>query len=191
METENKRAGFTLAELLIVIAVIAVLVAIAIPILNKNLEKSREAYDIYTMRQAASAVVELYYAGVKDKDSAEKAGLSWSNQGGGTYDNAYGAYDPMSGTFYRSRDALPADVKTYGKGTEYDGGTVFIMGNPKGAYSAKADYTNAVVMVAIYPNTSPARVDVYWKNNIKGNTTYVGGQARTNVPQYSIRIELD
>lgn len=72
----SNRKGFTLAELLIVVAIIAVLVAIAIPIFRTNLEKSREAYDIYTMRQAASAAIELYYAGVKDSTSAAKAGLS-------------------------------------------------------------------------------------------------------------------
>ena len=37
---ENKK-GFTLAELLIVVAIIAVLVAISIPILSSQLEKSR------------------------------------------------------------------------------------------------------------------------------------------------------
>ncbi|MFR7953894.1 MAG: type IV pilin protein [Ruminococcus sp.] len=37
---ENKK-GFTLAELLIVVAIIAVLVAISIPIFNSQLEKSR------------------------------------------------------------------------------------------------------------------------------------------------------
>lgn len=45
-------------------------------------------------------------------------------------------------------------------------------------------------MVAIYPNDSQAHVDVYWKNN-KGNTNYVGGQASTNIPKYSIRINID
>ena len=37
------RKGFTLAELLIVVAIIAVLVAVAIPIFGSQLEKSREA----------------------------------------------------------------------------------------------------------------------------------------------------
>ena len=40
----NKK-GFTLAELLIVVAIIAVLVAIGIPIFASQLEKSREAAD--------------------------------------------------------------------------------------------------------------------------------------------------
>ena len=43
MKKNNK--GFTLAELLIVVAIIAVLVAIAIPIFTSQLEKSREAVD--------------------------------------------------------------------------------------------------------------------------------------------------
>ena len=39
---QNKK-GFTMAELLIVVAIIAVLVAISIPIFNAQLEKSRDA----------------------------------------------------------------------------------------------------------------------------------------------------
>ena len=38
----KKEEGFTLAELLIVVAIIAVLVAISIPIFTSQLEKSRE-----------------------------------------------------------------------------------------------------------------------------------------------------
>ena len=44
--------GFTLAELLIVVAIIGVLVAIAIPIFTSQLERSREAVDLSDVRSA-------------------------------------------------------------------------------------------------------------------------------------------
>ena len=47
---KNNNKGFTLAELLIVVAIIAVLVAIAIPIFTSQLEKAREATDIANIR---------------------------------------------------------------------------------------------------------------------------------------------
>ena len=46
---KNKK-GFTLAELLIVVAIIAVLVAISIPIFSSQLEKAREATDAANIR---------------------------------------------------------------------------------------------------------------------------------------------
>ncbi len=49
MKKSNKK-GFTLAELLIVVAIIAVLVAIAIPIFSSQLEKAREATDAANIR---------------------------------------------------------------------------------------------------------------------------------------------
>ena len=48
MKKNNK--GFTLAELLIVVAIIAVLVAVAIPIFNTQLEKARESTDLANAR---------------------------------------------------------------------------------------------------------------------------------------------
>lgn len=53
MKKNNK--GFTLAELLIVVAIIAVLVAIAIPVFTTQLEKSRESTDIANLRAAYAA----------------------------------------------------------------------------------------------------------------------------------------
>ena len=49
--------GFTLAELLIVVAIIAVLVAIAIPVFTAQLEKAREATDAANIRSAYAEVV--------------------------------------------------------------------------------------------------------------------------------------
>ena len=49
--------GFTLAELLIVVAIIGVLVAISIPVFTKQLEKSRESVDFANMRSAYAEVM--------------------------------------------------------------------------------------------------------------------------------------
>ena len=49
---KKKNDGFTLAELLIVVAIIAVLVAIAIPIFTSQLEKSRDSVSISNIRAA-------------------------------------------------------------------------------------------------------------------------------------------
>mgnify|MGYP004675075461 FL=1 len=48
--------GFTLAELLIVVAIIGVLVAISIPIFTSQLEKARDATDAANLRAAYAQV---------------------------------------------------------------------------------------------------------------------------------------
>ena len=59
MKKTNKK-GFTLAELLIVVAIIAVLVAIAIPIFTSQFEKSKEATDLSNVRAAYAEAVAAY-----------------------------------------------------------------------------------------------------------------------------------
>lgn len=56
MNKTNKK-GFTLAELLIVVAIIAVLVAIAIPVFTAQLEKSREAVDAANIRASYAEIM--------------------------------------------------------------------------------------------------------------------------------------
>ena len=55
-KTLHNKKGFTLAELLIVVAIIAVLVAIAIPIFTSQLEKAKEATDAANIRAAYAEV---------------------------------------------------------------------------------------------------------------------------------------
>ena len=62
MVKRNNRHGFTIAELLIVVAIIAVLVAIAIPVFGNILENSREATDAANIRSSYAEAVALLLA---------------------------------------------------------------------------------------------------------------------------------
>ena len=58
MKKNNK--GFTLMEMLIVVAIIAILVAIAIPVFTAQLEKARETTDLANIRSAYAKVLANY-----------------------------------------------------------------------------------------------------------------------------------
>lgn len=63
-KTLHNKKGFTLAELLIVVAIIAVLVAIAIPIFTSQLEKARDSADAANLRaQYAETAVKVLESG--------------------------------------------------------------------------------------------------------------------------------
>ena len=83
MKKNNK--GFTLAELLIVVAIIAVLVAIAIPVFTTQLEKSREATDQANVRSAYAQVMAEYLTNAdSDHSMAVKARQTQSGWQGPT-----------------------------------------------------------------------------------------------------------
>ncbi len=79
---KNNKKGFTLAELLIVVAIIAVLVAIAIPVFTSQLEKSREATDVANVRSAYGTVVAKYLTDGASTDvtvDAQQKQSGWQN----------------------------------------------------------------------------------------------------------------
>ena len=76
MKKNNK--GFTLAELLIVVAIIAVLVAIAIPVFSTQLEKSRDATSVANLRSAYAEAVTALLTG----DSTSKVTLNITSGNG-------------------------------------------------------------------------------------------------------------
>ena len=139
------------------------------------------------MRQAASAAAGLYYAGVNDQASAEANGLIWWPNNKPNEKNAAGVYDPGTGKFLALKSSQTSGM-AYGKGTKTDVGTKFTLGNDRGAYGPTEDYTNAVVMIAIYPDGNNKHIDIYWKSP-DGN--YIGGKNSDNDPKYSIRISLE
>lgn len=74
-KTLHNKKGFTLAELLIVVAIIAVLVAIAIPIFTAQLEKARDAVSVANLRTAYAEAQTLVLTGNNGEES-DKAKLT-------------------------------------------------------------------------------------------------------------------
>lgn len=143
---ENKK-GFTLAELLIVVAIIAVLVAVSIPIFTSQLEKSREATDVANMRAAKAAAVTAYLsedAPVWTKTAAEGSTPASTTFNGTVY------YDANNGVLKADK----TDITPYGKGTSVDGG------NKELGYT-NADYTGKVIKVTI--TQASGEVSLTWE----------------------------
>ena len=69
MKKNNK--GFTLMEMLIVVAIIAILVAIAIPVFTAQLEKAREATDLANIRSAYAEVLANYLTDEEDVEAID------------------------------------------------------------------------------------------------------------------------
>ena len=72
MKRRNNR-GFTLIEMLIVVGIIAILVAVSIPMVNSSLEKAREATDMANERAAiAEATIEYLNDQISGKVAARQ-----------------------------------------------------------------------------------------------------------------------
>ena len=130
----NKKGGFTLVEMLIVVAIIAILIAVSIPLVSGALEKARDATDQANER-AAKAEAVLYYMGVTKEtltiDSKEyvagddiAGGKVWYDAnagklvadktgitGYGQCQNVDGCYSYKSGETNKSHDGQIIEIK--------------------------------------------------------------------------------
>lgn len=76
----KKKAGFTLIEMLIVVAIVAILIAISIPLVGTALEGARDATDQANERAAKMAAVAYHLSG--DTDIISDAGEVDEGTGG-------------------------------------------------------------------------------------------------------------
>ena len=75
----NKK-GFTLAELLVVVAIIGVLVAVSIPIFTSQLEKAKEATDLANIRSAYAECTTAVLTGEAEDDVTAGADGSYTKE---------------------------------------------------------------------------------------------------------------
>lgn len=102
----KKSGGFTLIEMLIVVAIIAILVAVSIPMVGSALEKARVATDQANERAAKGAAMVEY--------------LTKGETGPVNY-----AYDAENGVVYPSTDTTNiGKIKAYGQCSKHKGGYV-------------------------------------------------------------------
>ena len=94
----SKNGGFTLVEMLIVVAIIAVLVAVSIPMVSTSLDKAEKATDDANMRAAKAAATVEYY------------------NNNGSLTNTY--YDAVTGTMVQNPPTVGYNQKTQKVGTE-------------------------------------------------------------------------
>lgn len=104
----SKNGGFTLVEMLIVVAIIAILVAVSIPVLNNSLDDAKKATDDANLRAATGvATVEYLRATAKHSDT-----VLIGTDGTGT-DSVYYVIDKGQGSF--KKDKPTDDSGKYGK----------------------------------------------------------------------------
>ena len=81
MKKFKNNKGFTLMEMLIVVAIIAILVAIAIPSFTTQLEKAREAADIANIRSTYAEAMVAYLEGDTTGGAATETSAAMTQTG--------------------------------------------------------------------------------------------------------------
>lgn len=165
MKIFKNRKGFTLAELLIVVAIIGVLVAIAIPIFSAQLEKSRENTDIANLRSAKAAAAALY---LDDNNAA------------GVY-----CFDAAKGVLVdNSTDA--AAITGYGKGTAKEGGAAgFYMSSEKNYENSDNVAGQFIVVTILDADDGTDNIKLEWADSVPtdlGRGAAASGSSGTSTP---------
>lgn len=143
----KKQGGFTLVEMLIVVAIIAILVAVAIPIITVSLQKTQHATDLANERSAKMEIMAQYLLKDDAKLYTNASGkVAVDDTASLEYGEKY-AFDAANGVLLK-KDEAPAVL--YGK-CECNEKT----GDAKG-------HTNSYIKVSI---TEDGIATVEWDNS--------------------------
>ena len=128
-EKFRNKKGFTLVEMLIVVAIIAILVAVSIPLVGNALEKARDATDQANERAAKAAAAVVYF-GIDDGSFETKDGTFW--------------YDAPNGKLIEGDTKPTGDqaIAPYGRCTKVHNGA-------NDSYQTDKAHTNCIIKVVI------------------------------------------
>lgn len=142
---------------------IGILVCIAVPIFNKQLEKSREITDLANLRSAYSAA--RYLSATREftvKDANGENPRTWAWEGNyvlsmdGMQGRQHFFYDPPSEKIFYTCPSKPC-----GKGTSLDAGTSPTFFG-KGEYKGEADVTKANIVIFFERAEDGGNISVYF-----------------------------
>ena len=167
------KKGFTLAEVLIVIVIIGILVAIAIPIYSDIAETSRNTVCKYNASYISRIMAMNLYKFEKEERYAPKNSspislnklIDIELESSQTNDNRDRIMNPVS----RSKVILNADSPGSGSINDGRNPAVFITGNSSYAYAGVGTQENLEGTIVIYFNvSSPYDIEIYYFNK-EGN----------------------
>lgn len=147
---KSDQKGFTLAELLVAVAIIGILVAVSIPLFNTQIEKAREATDLANLRAAKAAAIVAASSGTLEDGTEITFGKDyWYNLETGKFqvaqlNSGYGK-GTSAGSYYYS--------------TETDGGNC----NNEYGYNSTTDYKNAAIEMSYELVNGVKTLRIYFK----------------------------